>query len=494
MKKALLLLLVAFMAIAPMAATASVRTEGMGIQAQQSDDLDLIWLFPQKIDEYSVVDYRLSYLGSDDEWGGIIHKDQYLGSWGLYLGRPFNGSDSFTYGAYPYVDAHAFGITDGLMSWDDQLSMFGASLNTTINDPKNKFDIFKTFKAGNGVLGLHLNYADTRQSEKYTNTQGDANGFTPGETVDGEAHQNNSVIGVDLGYGLSDVGPFNALDLALGYSTGSVDYMTTANVWNAADTASYIPSTETMEGDGISEIRINLRAKKEADENTNMMINLGVKMDKLAVIDTTKNMGGNEVLGDAAGEVYKWASERKGTLIELGVNCDHKVNNGMGRVVAGLTFLTGSTTWTWSQMTSLANSTTADQITNGAGDTEVKLATMVVFGNVGVEANLLKWLQFRAGMSKDLLGSVKFSGTDPNTLVTNAYQNKEETEMTFQSTGDYPVLMTFGLGLNFKNWNVDLLVTKSAIEDLLSAGNLGGGLLYDGSVINPIKAQLKYNL
>jgi len=501
MKKALLLFVVCFMAFAPMAANASVRTEGMGILPQQSEDLDLIWLFPQKVDEYSVVDYRMGYLGSTDEWGGIIHKDPYIGQWGLYLARPFDSSDNYTGANQLWVDCQGGGILDGTTGWDTRLNWWGSTGpggTPAIADPKNKLDLFKTFKAGNGNLGVHLNYAASRSGEAVTNTNGTPGGFAPGDVVDQTTAGNTGVVGVDLGYGMSDLGPFAAMDVALGYSAGSVDYSYIEHDWNAADTAAVEVMNGKIEGDGINEIRVNARLKKDANETTSIYINVNAKLGKLATKTTIDDptVGGNpETLGDAIGEVRLYNTEYKNTYAQLGLNCDHKVNNGMGRVVAGLNFVIDNSEFTWTQKYNLANSTTADQLVTGTGgDFKNERDRSGLWANVGVEANLLKWLQLRAGMSRDIALVRDITNTTNGALVNNAYQTKSVDE-TWEQSQSTAALMTFGLGIAYKNWNVDLLTTKDAIEELLGSANPGRGLLYNGQILNDIvKGQIKYSL
>lgn len=501
MKKLLLLLLIGFMAVAPMA-SASIRTDGMGIMPQQAEDLDLIWLFPQKVTEYSVVDYRMEYLGDTDEWGGIIHNDPYLGHWGLYVARPFNNMDDYNSTGYPYIAARGGSILTGRMSWGDRLSLFDSGsgpasmigMMLDIVQPQNKIDLFKAFEAGNGTLGLHINYAAAGGSGSLTDNEGDASGPEPGDMVSVEMKLKTRVIGLDLGYSISDLGPFKTFDMAAGYSMGTVDGEMLANIQNAADTGTFTPEVGTLEGDGISEIRLNLRGVKEASEDTDVLVNLNARMSKLAVNMIEEDMDGNEVLGDNDGEVWMYSTEYKNTFAELGLACNHSVNNGMAKVVAGLNFTYSKSAYTFGEFYNLAPSTVADQIDNGAGSTEMTQSFLGVWANVGVEANLLKWLQFRAGMSKDLIGNWKMTYNEPYSLIANAYESSEEFEMSMTPMSS-AALLTFGVGVNYKNWNIDLLLTKYGIENFLSDGNFGEGLLYSGDVVGDIvKGQIKYNL
>jgi hypothetical protein len=475
----------------------------MGVLPQQVDDLDLIWMFPQKIDEYSLVDYRMEDLTDDDEWGGVIHKDPYIGNWGLYVGRPFNDQST-----YPYSYEHAYiytmygSIVDGVGTWATRLNAMGTVgalgkpwWSALDNDPENKLDLFKSFAVGNGVLGLRLNYASQKEdgefsySENVTSTPVDYSG------VYEEGVQKSSVIGINVGYGMKDLGPFNAMDLGLAYYMGSLTEEDLDYDLNTAGTAYVIEEEETLEGDGISEIAFNARAVKEASENTNLVTNLGFRTSKLAVQYTRNEYNADGSLVTGAGEIEVSTAEHTNSLIGLGLACNHKVNGGTGLVVGGLNFQYAKGSWTSEDRVNAAASSVVDRIDTGYNDGyEVDMTYMGVWANIGVEANLKSWLQVRAGFSRELMASAKredTGGWNVNAGGT-AYQDTwadEESEDSIEDT-----VVTFGVGVTHKNWNVDLLVAKSGVEDFLRDADFGEGLLYSGTALSGIaKAQLKYN-
>jgi len=503
MKKALLLLLVGFMALAPMTASASVRTEGMGVMAQQVEDLDLIWLFPQKIEEYSLVDYRMEFLGSDDEWGGVIHKDPYIGNWGLYVGRPFNGQSSYPYfGDHAYIYTMFGSIVDGLNTWGARINAQGTVgalgkpwWNAMDEDPENKLDLFKTFAVGDGVLGVRLNYASQKDDGEFSYSENVTSSDPDYSGVYEEGVRKSSVIGINVGYGLKDLGPFNALDLGLAYYMGSLTEEDIDYQLNTTNNAYVLAEEETLEGDGINEIAFNARAVKEASENVNLITNLNFRTSKLAVEYTRNayNPDGTQVLG--AGEVEVSTAEHKNTFIALGLDCNHKVNGGTGLVVGGLNLQYAKGTWASEDRVNAAGLAAADRIdTNYYDGYETEMTYMGIWANVGVEANLKSWLQVRAGFSRELMASAKMveNGGWTVNATNTAYQDTWEDEYSVDETED--TVMTFGVGVTHKNWNVDLLVTKSGVEDLLSDGDFGEGLLYSGSTLSGIvKGQIKYN-
>jgi len=234
---------------------------------------------------------------------------------------------------------------------------------------------------------------------------------------------------------------------------------------------------------------------KEASDNTNIVANIGFRTSKLAVEYTAVDYNPDGTQVTTAGAVLDSTIEHKNSLIGLGVNCSHKVNGGTGLVVGGLNFQMASGTWTSEDMENAAGSTSLTIINDGYGSgDELEMKWMGLWANIGVEANLTSWLQVRGGLSHEVIGSLKITETDVSALnaAGTAYQDTDTTETSIDFPED--VVMTFGVGVSHKNWNVDLLVTKDAVEDLLSDANFGEGILYGGNVLDDIvKGQIKYN-
>jgi len=499
MKKLLLFVLVGFIALAPMA-SADVRTDGMGVRPQQVNDRDLIWLFPQEIENYSLVDYRMEYLGDTDEWGGIIHEDPYIGKWALYVGRPFNGAPYWSSTGSMYITSLFGGIIDGNSTWYEKMSFMGSGMMDNANyiaDPENKFDLFKAFPAGNGTVGVRVNFAHSSmnmsEEDVYTSTDPDWSG--PWDSYAGKTQ----VIKAVVGYGMKDLGPFSAFDVAAGYAMGSYDRDMMSYQNNTTNTGSTLDEEETLKGDGINEINLDVRAVKSATEDTDLVTNLNFRTSKLAFEYNYDAYNADGTPVSAVGNHTVNTAEYKSTFIGFGVNCNHKVNEGTGMVVGGVNVQYAKASWTSEDLYNAANSLVVDRIdTNWNSGDEMEMKWLGLWANVGVEANLLKWLQFRAGMSHELVGAVKMTMTDVSSLdtATNAFQDTETTEVSVDIPED--TVMTFGLGITYKNWNIDLLVSKSAIENFLQDGNLGEGLLYaagpnDGVLDGIAKADITYN-
>jgi hypothetical protein len=387
-------------------------------------------------------------------------------------------------------------IIDGNSSWNEKLSIVGSGaidMGGDIYDPENKFDLFKAFAVGNGVLGIKLNYAHSsmKMNEEVNVTSG-----TPdyaGET--GYYDGSTSVIALNVGYGMKDLGPFNALDLGLGYAMGSYLRDQVDNQLNTAGTAYVLDDQETLEDDGISEINFAARAVKEASENTNLVTNLAFRTSKLALeyAYDAYNADGSAV--SAMGNHLLSTVEHKSTFIGLGLACNHKVNGGTGLVVGGLNFQYAKGTWTSEDLYNDTNSLTVNLIDDSwnSGD-EMEMSWMGVWANVGVEANLMSWLQVRAGLSHELIGKMSMNMTEVYNLNTtsSAFEDTSTDEMSMDLPDD--TVMTFGVGITHKNWNVDLLVSKSGVEDFLRDADFGEGLLYSGTMLQGIaKAQIKYN-
>src|SRR5690349_19857828 len=81
-----------------MKALADSRLDGMSADARAVEDMDLIWLYPNKALQYkNTVDIRLTnsdsgyystWNGDYNEWGGILKDAGDIGVLGVYSGRP----------------------------------------------------------------------------------------------------------------------------------------------------------------------------------------------------------------------------------------------------------------------------------------------------------------------------------------------------------------------------------------------------------------------
>jgi hypothetical protein len=527
MKKLFLLLLMGLIALVPMA-SASVRTDGMGIQPVQDADLDTIWTFPQDIEDYALVDFRFDAEGNMDwdegnEWGGIIADMPKIGKLGIYLRRPFNSGT--LWGGRDYINAQYGSILTGSISWGNLLNVSMSADNVSlpgrqvgrqgtnfsmpnwpgpydyINQPENKIDLFKSFAAGDGILGLRLNFASNKSDNQFPNedqsyTEVDADGYDGTVYTSRASEGGSSVIGIDLGYGMKDLGPFNDFDVSAGYSMGSYRHSQTVEMVRHYDTTPSPAEAEPqldVDGDGISEIRFALRGKNELTEDVALVTNVGVKLGKLAVKRTSRlDFDDNGDFTSVAGESYDRTREYKNTGIVLTTNTVHSVNEGSGKVICGLNFISNKGEWTHTTLYNDAGSAAINQVDDESGES-LEISYMGAWINIAVEASLKSWLLVRGGMSKDVLGMTKMkvtSYTNTNTAGT-AYDVEMIAEDKWNDLND--VLFTFGVGVEHKNWVIDLVFDQSTVENTLKNTNYGEGLLYDGDVVgNAAKLQVKY--
>ena len=118
MKKVLLAMMVGLTAFGiSMKASASARLDSMTADSREVDDIDLIWLYPNKVLDYkNTVDFQLAPDGDfgegTDEWGGVLTElSPDLGVLGVYVNRPLLEASSslqafsgiFPHSAFPYI-------------------------------------------------------------------------------------------------------------------------------------------------------------------------------------------------------------------------------------------------------------------------------------------------------------------------------------------------------------------------------------------------------
>lgn len=181
MKKVLLMLLAGFMALGvSFKANASARIDSMSTDVREVEDLDLIWLYPNKALEYkNTVDFRLNAAGGafgngTGEWGGVIADESSSlgGVLGVYVNRPT---------VLPAV-------------------------------PNSDVDIFFASGMGDGSIGLRLTYGDNGVPQMPT--------------------QQTTIAGLGLGVGFANVGPFGQLNVHLDYGMQNITQIPASAVTN----------------------------------------------------------------------------------------------------------------------------------------------------------------------------------------------------------------------------------------------------------------------
>lgn len=179
----------------------NARMFGLGTMPQQVEDLDLIWLYPNKALEYSgMADFRMeNSSGGTNEWGGVIFNPGFAGDavLGLYANRPvYSGQFSYE-----------------LLEDDKPQSQY--SWNAVGNfGTNNMLDAFWAQPIGGADLGMHLNY---------------------GEFWNG--NQQDEQWGLSLGLGFANWAGFDQANIHLDYSfisaLGTVTNVRDNGIWTA---------------------------------------------------------------------------------------------------------------------------------------------------------------------------------------------------------------------------------------------------------------------
>ena len=513
MKKVFALSLICFMALGATAVMADTRTNSLGLSAgQQIDDLDSIWLFPQTAANYgNVVDYRLENLGSTfGNWFGVIHKDwDDLGYIGIYVRRPMN--QFFSADFSPFI-ANNFGILNGGNNWASDLDPSNSAWNSntlsgafnhvtatysnigfnafTIQQPQNKADLFWAKDFSDATIGVRLNYAEQDNSGNSTAadtiTSGTpGNGTNLGQTGDG----NTSVIGLDLGVSLKNLGALSGLDLALGYSLGSANYTGVNNRQEGG--INEVKYNDKLSDDNISELRANAVAKAAINDNATMRIFAGARLDNLGFKQNFQADFNNNNNYTDAGETQNIKNSYSDTNFNVGLACTHKVADGKALVIVGISGIYDDRNWKQFGASNLAGSSTADQLFNDSSDTEQETWWEVPV-NAAVEAPIFGWLKARVGANFDLMSQYTEKIVQPTnqTAAGTAFQDQTSVSATWNPYQS--INFTMGASAEFQNFTLDLQMNPSAFETYLKAFQPGNGIFYGTAPNMFTSAELKY--
>ena len=367
MKKVLLMLLMGLMALgASVKVYADARVDALGTDIRQVEDLDLIWLYPNKVLQYkNTVDFRLNqgpWGGTVPAWngnfgngtgecGGVIADESSLGGVvGVYVNRPayLNNAAGYTnlYGSNDFRDPlRAY--------WNP----VGGTYDTTAYRVRNIVDVFYGQGIGGADLGVHLNYGDN----------GVGSSPNPPEAAN---------VGLALGLGFTGAGPFDELNVHADYDMESITDLNN--------------NTNKNKDNGISDIKLGALGQ----------INVSTDNFVKAFADLTIDQ---QNLKDLQG--YGTSDS---TLV-LGTSCSHKVNGGKGLVVTGLAF-----DWVNGTYTGYNVSPTPNFIEN---ETNWNLVW-----NGSVESELASWLTGRFGISKAIVARA-YDSTNLPTYFSNNHAN-----------------------------------------------------------------------
>ena len=278
MKKGLMLLVAGLMAFgATVSAMASARLDSMSTDAREVEDMDLIWLYPNKVLEYkNTVDFRLNsdnygdYGNGTDEWGGVIADESALGGvLGVYVNRP----NELHTASHDTVDSMDFARDPIRYTWTG----VGGDYHFEFN---NILDLFWAQNVGGADLGVHVNYGNNHGTGIFWD---------------------DDSMGLGVGLGLGAVGPFSQLNIHADYDAG---HMTRHDPTPVHD-------------NGIYSIKLGAlgQADLSTDNYARVFADLSLNQDNRTDWDG-----------------YNFSD----FTALVGASCNHKVNGGKGLVSTGL--------------------------------------------------------------------------------------------------------------------------------------------------------------
>jgi hypothetical protein len=362
MKKVLLMLLMGLMALgASVKVYASARVDSLGTDIREVEDLDLIWLYPNKVVDYkNTVDFRLNTGGTGGwgngtgEWGGVIAEESSLGGVvGVYVNRP---TYVFNTSAHPIL-ANLGGFLNPLRYNSAQVG--GYDYRTAGYESTNIVDVFWGQGIGGANLGVHLNYGD--------------NGVGTSPNPPEEAN-----VSLALGLGFTGAGPFDELNIHADYAMQSITDLNN--------------NTNKNKDNGINDIKIGALGQMNVSTDNFVKVFADATVDQYNVKD-----------------LLSWGTSD--TTLVLGTSCSHKVNGGKGLVVTGLLF-----DWVGAQYTKYETSPTPNDITNGN--------SWSLVWNGSVESELASWLTGRFGIEKAIVNRQYISTHNPTYFAPNTNANE----------------------------------------------------------------------
>jgi len=506
MKKGLLLLMAVFMAFFGVSAKvmADVRSEALNANPQMIDDMDLIFLYPNLANDFkNVFDIRTNSLSSANVWGGLLdgeHSD--LGVIGAYVNRPV-GYDG---GRAWYFNGPGWnGVGSGWAgnSWD----LFSANYTGTINapghftapTPENKVDVFWASNLDNKTnFGVQVNYADNQPNggDVYNNqnTNSTDNSATAVNSSTSQA-DDARVLGINLGLGMQDFGPFNTANIHLGYYLGSLD-MEDKNTPRAAGTGVYDSS---LKDGGIYTATLGALLKHNLDENSDMRVFANAYLDQnnqkeVQTFDST----GDGLHNNAADWDERYNGNYNDILLDLGAGCHHKVLDGKAVISSGLEAVWANSDSKLSGTSQNGNTATVTYIPQNAGAAgwdEQTLDEWSVQWNANVEAKASDWLTIRAGINRPVVDRL----TTVNTI--NTYNADGSVKSTVKNTsvadnyfGGNNFTYSTGFGINWENWELDGVVRTASLFNSINNVSPGNGIFFTNGngIVTVYDADLRF--
>jgi len=510
MKKALTLLLAAFMVLGASVAKADVRSDSLNSDINLVDDIDQIWTYPNMVTQYkNVFDVRTNYLdsyntGNNAEWGGLLdglHTD--LGVIGAYVFRPvgYTGNREFNYNS----NGGWYGVGSGWWSsnWNIHQNVWTNGTGRVLGaaTPENKLDLFWGTSSDKGNFGIQLNYADAQPSAasglavNFNQTITDSNPAAVNSKV--TAADDSRVFGANVGLGMQDVGPFNNADFHAGFYLGSISVSES----NTATGATAVDN-DKLKDNGVYTATLGALFKHTMDENSDMRLFGNLYLDQNNQTFEATNDTTNNGLHNAAGDVDDTFISKYGDIIaNVGLGCNHKVLDGKATISSGVV---GS----WVNADFKESATTQDG--NTAVVTNVDLPidernydNWSLNWNANVEARVASWLTLRSGINRPVIWRQTEATTNNTTYVGGSPTTTQKTVTTTdQYVGGNFSTLSFGFGVNFENWELDGVANINDLESAIANVSPGNGLFFSngngnnngvaGTIVSTYNADIRY--
>jgi hypothetical protein len=456
----------------------SSRIASMSADINVVEDYDLIFTFPNKVNEYkNTVDFRMEELDTTgDDYAGILDgKFTKLGVIGVYMNRPSTG----TFNGLPYtVQANINFPLWVLRSYygDTYNGLMTGGLYSTLS-PSPLFDLFWGKQMGDLDFGVKVSYADAKDNEisdaNYIDVGGDAYGTT--------SSNYSRQVGILFGVGKDGLGPFQRADLSVGYVLGKIDNHISSYSTSDPDLSTY--GSAGIQDDGIHAITANVNVRRDMGENANAKFFAAVRLSTFGLKGYDKYTMTYWALSNPDG----FTSKNESNLYSLGTGLNHNFFKGDVLVSAGARL----DYWSYRQTASLVEFgvDAYDDATSYGMDVlkEFRIQRIDVPIFVSCEAKVAKWLALRAG--------AKYSAHINTIVTTQGLFSAEENSTSYSyllPTGQGDIVFNTGFGLEWKNWSLDTLISTEAFEGDVADLQPGRGISYAGSMLDLVKAEMKY--
>jgi hypothetical protein len=289
-------------------------------------------------------------------------------------------------------------------------------------------------------------------------------------------------VGLQLGLGLKNLGPFQEANISAGYSR--VKLQDSYQLVSASDWSN-VYYAWSINDDNIYSANVNINLKHDIDENNNIKLFAGFDVDNFGLRGVDQS---SMYMTYPANRVNVRTTQAMETL---GLGFNHTVNEGVGLVSAGLKVVRG--TYKESAGSFMYNQDTVSEMrTYGDEDEAIEYGYegTEVPAFVSVEAKVKSWLTLRAGAEYVVFGTMtaNHKGAQSGWSESMSYAEFMDEYMDESATLSF----TTGFGINWKNFVLDGVLDTNALESQIASVQPGRGLLFSGNTVTVVKADLKY--